>query len=209
MKHNHTQHTSSVRIPWLWRLPLVPLVLVEFFALLGVFQIRVDYTVLGLFVSSLVSLLLFEWIFDSLLRTRQHRLHWWAVVPPVLIIVIDAGGDMLHFYSRFPFYDSFLHFFGPFALALFLYDVYCALHPKASRVMMSLFAATSAISFAVLYEIEEYLEDVSFKSNRFGDALDTGNDLLMDALGALCVVAIVMITRSMRRSRLLFQKKAE
>lgn len=190
-------------IPWLWRGPLLSLMLFEFLALAGVLHIPVDYTVLGLFISSTAALLFFELIYDSFLKKRQHRLHWWAVVPPVLMILLDAGGDFLHFYSRYHPYDVFLHYFGPLAATLFLYDVYRALYPKAGRVMMSLFAATSAITFSVLYEIEEYLEDWYFDSNRFGDKWDTGNDLLMDFLGAMTVVLVIAITR------LFFKKKAQ
>lgn len=190
-------------IPWLWRAPLLPLMLFEFLALAGVLHIPVDYTILGLFISSTAAFLMFEIVYDSFLKKRQHRLHWWAVLPPVIIILFDAFGDFLHFYSRFENYDVALHFFGPFALSAFLYDVYRALYPKAGRVMMSLFAATSAISFSVLYEIEEYLEDWYFDSNRFGDKWDTGNDLLMDFLGAFLVVVIVAV------NRLFFKKKAQ
>ena len=59
---------------------------------------------------------------------------------------------------------------------------------------LSLFlAATSTISLSALYEVEEYVEDIFFKTNRLGPGVDTASDLLFNILGVASIVIFITI----------------
>jgi uncharacterized membrane protein YjdF len=61
-------------------------------------------------------------------------------------------------------------------------------HPGYVTLFM---AYMTSVLFAVLYEMQEYLEDVFSGSHRLGDGPDTANDLLLNLIGGLVTVLLV------------------
>ncbi|MFH1426349.1 MAG: hypothetical protein ABIG66_02850, partial [Candidatus Kerfeldbacteria bacterium] len=186
-------------IPWLWRLPLAGLLIFEILVHWNVLPLEPDFTSLGLIITSGMIFAGIELLYQFVIKP-EHRaqMYWWTVIPPVLIIFFDAIGDLSHFYSRFHYYDQALHFFGSFGLALFIWNIMTVRYAgRVSAGSILFFSFMTAVALTVFYEIEEYLEDVITGSSRLGDGPDTGNDLSMNALGALTSVLLL-------RLRLLF-----
>ncbi|MBU0963868.1 hypothetical protein KKC06_02410, partial [Patescibacteria group bacterium] len=68
---------------------------------------------------------------------------------------------------------------------------------KIGKKLLGFMAITGSAFFGVLYELEEYLEDVFTGGNRLGSGVDTANDMMWNTIGALIVVLIaVKILRS-------------
>ncbi|MCK4553341.1 hypothetical protein KAU19_00025, partial [Candidatus Parcubacteria bacterium] len=59
-------------------------------------------------------------------------------------------------------------------------------------------------SLSALYEIEEYLEDVIFHTNRLGPGADTANDLFCNLTGVLIAVGFVAVYYSITKKRNIF-----
>jgi hypothetical protein len=189
-------------LPVLWRIVLIPLMGFEFLVLLGVFDIAVDYTKLGLLLTSSAVFLGLEISYHHIQKRFQHLLRWWAIVPVVCVTVFDAAGDYLHWYSTYTQYDMVLHYVGTLAAAAFLWNILTAFfHTSRDRGLLLWATWTTAVTFGVGYELEEYVEDVFTASQRLGDGPDTANDLLMNTLGALTVVAIIVAHRALKRQK--------
>ena len=191
--------------PWLWRVPLLLLMAIESAAVAGWLDLNPDYTTLRLLMTSTVTLLFIEVTVRRIPAHSAVPLYWWAVLPGVLVVAFDAGGDILHWYSSIVWYDMWMHFAGTFTVALYLWNLF-AIHnrhhyPPSQLILL---ACTTAITFSVVYEIEEYLEDVFTSSNRLGDGPDTGSDLMMNFFGAIVAFAIlrVLTLRGAARSAL-------
>lgn len=182
----------SRTLPWLWRIPLFALMIIESAALAGWLDLNPDYTTLGLLMTSTVTLLFIEVTARRVPPNSPVPLYWWAVLPGVLVVAFDAGGDIMHWYSSVEWYDVWMHFSGTFTVALYLWNLF-AIHNRhhCPPSQLILLACTTAITFSVIYEIEEYLEDVFTSSNRLGDGPDTGNDLMMNFFGAFVAFLLV------------------
>lgn len=177
------------------RLFLGGLLLLEILAWTGVLAIDLDFTWLGLMVTLAVS-----WGFVEILLNRVHRKiadEWsgWLLLFVAFPLAIDAIGDMVNLYSRFLRYDQVAHFAGGFAsMAVLSYMVwaYFRIHrirlPKKVLFLYSLGLASIA---GILYESEEFFEDVLFSSKRLGDGYDTVIDLLLNLLGGIVMGVII------------------
>lgn len=75
--------------------------------------------------------------------------------------------------------------------------------PRAVTYGLALGASTI---FAVLYEVEEYLEDYFFQTNRLGDGPDTANDLMLNLFGGALLIVCLMGYRAWTRKRLAHDK---
>jgi uncharacterized membrane protein YjdF len=120
-------------------------------------------------------------------------MRWWSVLPVVSLVLLDATGDYLHFYSTWQYYDTVLHFLGSSGAALLIYMIYFNYYPFLQQHyrLLALLTITTTICVGVLYELEEYLEDVFTGSHRLGDGFDTANDLLMNSWGAIIALALL------------------
>jgi len=178
----------------IWRLAFLPLIFCELLAVLGVFDIQVTYTTLGLLITSTAVFTTIEIVHRYTPPSSHVRLSWWSVLPVVAAIFFDAGGDFFHWYTLYTYFDTALHFFGTFAATAFTWNIVTIfLRSKADNSILLWATGTTGISLGVIYEIEEYLEDVFTESNRLGDGPDTGNDLTMDTIGALLFVVLVIV----------------
>lgn len=181
------------------RAAFVLLILFEVANYIKVFHFTVDFTWLGLLITSIFVFAALE-IGDVVLAKKLHTVLPRAVWPlSFLAVAFDAFGDMLHFYSHWIWYDQIGHFLGGAIATLVIERIYRAVartHEwKHPHHLSLLFALGLSTVFGVLYEIEEYLEDYFKLTSRLGDGRDTANDLLMNLLGALITILIIVYVR--------------
>ncbi|MCK5459815.1 hypothetical protein KAI52_01745 [Candidatus Parcubacteria bacterium] len=176
-----------------------------------ILRFSTQFTWLGLVITSTASLILLEFVAHKYKQLKGNYLHWsiWLIVTAGLSL--DAFGDFFHFYSRYNWWDQFAHFFISAVVCFTLFIVVSAfwidrfrfsLLLKTGRLKLSLLlAATGAMSLSAIYEVEEYLEDVFFHTNRLGPGTDTANDLFLNLTGILTVVASITIYYLITRKR--------
>jgi heme exporter protein D len=164
-----------------------------------------DYTWFGLMVTLLVIVAILESV-EAMLR-RKHAFPLpsavWAIT--LLPLLVDMFGDFFHWYSRWTWYDQFAHVIGA-AAAMFLFwhiiEAFSrAYHVTSPFLMKALLAYSLCLMFGSLYEIEEYLEDLFSRSRRLGDGRDTGDDLLMNLIGATFVFLCILVHHSLRKKQ--------
>ncbi|MCU0679107.1 MAG: hypothetical protein MUC28_01505 [Planctomycetes bacterium] len=181
----------------------VGLIIFEILNFLKILELNTQFTWLGLVLTSIFVLTLLEITAHKYKKKKGHYLHWTIWVIAVTALSLDAAGDFLHLYGKIGWWDQVVHYSVNAIVAFTLFAVINAfwidkfrysLLLKEGRLKLALFlAATSTVSLGALYEVEEYLEDVFFDTNRLGPGADTANDLAMNILGALTTVAIVTI----------------
>ena len=180
------------------RLLFAALILFELLNLLSLLKFSLDFTWLGLLITAAVSWAAIEIVAKKYQQKKQHPLHWsiWTIV--LIGLTLDAFGDFFHWYSQFNWWDQIVHFSVSAVICFTLFIIITAfwidnfkfsLLFKSSRMKLSLFlAATTTLSLGALYEIEEYLEDIFFHTNRLGPGVDTANDLFLNFLGMAAVI---------------------
>lgn len=177
------------------RTAFVLLILFEAANYIRVFHFTIDFTWFGLLLTSLFVFIALE-VGNRILRKKLHTVLPAAAWPlSFLAVAFDALGDMLHFYSRWNWYDQIGHIFGGAIATLVIFTIYNAVarahqwtHPQHLSLWFALGLSTV---LGVIYEIEEYLEDFFKLTNRLGDGPDTANDLLMNLLGALVIIFVI------------------
>lgn len=179
-------------------------VAVEILSWAKVLPITLEFTWLGLIITATGAWLALE-IISRWLRNRGAQSLWAGTFIVVLISqCTDAFGDIFRLYGTYAWYDQVAHLVGGSALALVFFNTFYHLE-KAGRVkfplgLHSLVSVFGAMAIGSLYELEEYSEDVIFGSNRMGNAFDTGNDMLMNTLGACLMVLVVwQVVKARRR----------
>lgn len=179
------------------RLLLAGLVLFELLNQFGILHYVLDFTWFGLAVTSIVAWLVLETASYLLKKSCGQAMNFWAIMLAVGVIYVDALGDILHFYSRFGWYDQMAHFVAGIAIAGLVFNVIWHLCQckKISMGWLGInFITITITSFiSALYEIEEYLEDFFTGSHRLGDGPDTANDLMLAILGTIVIVLIINI----------------
>ena len=179
------------------RILFVSTIVFELLSFLRIFKIEIVYTWLGLMITASVSWALLESIARAYQKKKKKRFHaiiWWILFVGV---AIDAAGDLLHMYRDYLWWDKFVHFFVSAAMCFTLYIIANAfwvdswkftLLMRSGREKLALLIASSCtLAFGALYEIEEYVEDILFHTNRLGPGTDTADDLFMNAMGVLLV----------------------
>ena len=170
---------------------------------IGVLSHKVDYTWFGRLFSTIAIfgiLQLFDWLFHNKLSTRLP-LAVWTLTGTLLLF--DFIGDIFSFYTRWMWYDQVAHFLsGPLvvcSLLITLEAVKTQARWHVPRSMIYTLALGMSTIFAVLYEIEEYLEDYFFQAHRLGDGPDTVNDLMLNFLGGTALLLCVVGYRGVKR----------
>ncbi len=163
----------------------------------GVLNFTLDFSWLGLVLTAgfvWVSLEIISW---RLKKVSGKPLPWFAFFLSLLSVSFDAFGDTHHLYSRFFWYDQVAHVIGGAMAGLvtfvFVWRLVEAGRINLGRKLSGFFAVCISSFLGVLYEIEEYLEDVLTGSQRAGNSFDTSNDLLWNTVGALVIVAIAVL----------------
>ncbi len=188
----------------------------ELLNLVGILHHPLDFTWLGLVITSLG-----VWLLVELLMGRARHFHpkfpyGWAMLLAFLATFADAIGDMERLYTHVPHYDKYLHFAGGMAVGALVFVTIWAVasaskYPKLhmTRGWSALFAFTVATFLGVLYEMEEFFEDVFTGSHRLGDGFDTASDIFLDMVGA--ALAIFLFTRYLayRRRKATLRSKGQ
>lgn len=181
---------------------LIALIIFEFLNLINILHFSLDFTWLGLMITSVLAIATIEIISSNTHKHTGEPVQGIVYFMASISVFFDAFSDIYHLYSRFWFTDNILHFLGGGCVAICFFSVIRAyIHagkiklPSFSLIFFSICAASFT---GTLYEIEEYSESYFFHTNRLGDAFDTANDLLMNNFGALtfCVLIFLFINRS-------------
>lgn len=121
----------------------------------------------------------------------------------IYILLALYFGEFLKFYSRFWWWDLFLHFaFGCYGVIIFLHLIK-GIFQKTNNISISrfgVFSALSAFSFSIalgtLWEIAEFLCDYFLKTNTVNGGLeDTASDLIVKVIGAFITCIILYNTK--------------
>jgi hypothetical protein len=207
----HDQEKDTLVVINFARLFFVGLIVFELLNFLKILEFNTQFTWLGLVITSTVSLALLEYVALKYKERKGHYLHWsiWLIIASGLSM--DAFGDFFFWYEKVAWWDQFAHFFLSAVICFTLFTIISAfwidkfkfsLLLKTGRLKLSLLlAATSTMSLTAIYEIEEYLEDVLFQTNRLGPGTDTANDLVFNLIGVLTTVAFVLIYYSITHKR--------
>ena len=189
------------------RLSFAVLLIFEFLNWIGVLHFEVKFTWLGLIITGGGVYGFLEFLNYYLKKHHQAGIHWVAFLLGLIPVVFDAAGDMFYFYNYW-WYDISAHFLGSAAAAGIIFAFFKILRRTnfvnwylGTRIF---FAFTTAVALGVLFELEEFGEDlltcyhrdlIPFLvdkllpcGTRFGDAADTGSDLFFDVLGGIFAV---------------------
>jgi uncharacterized membrane protein YjdF len=190
-------NTQNSLLRTLSRLLLAGLILFELFNQFGILDFTLDFTWFGLAITSIIAWVVLESVSRSLKKSCGQPMNAFAFLFAVGVVYVDALGDILHFYSKFGWYDQTAHFLGGMAIAGLAFDLLWQSNKCRKIVLgnwgLSFFSVFTASFVLILYELEEYLEDVFTGSHRLGDGPDTANDLMMGVLGAFVIIVIVNI----------------
>lgn len=177
---------------------------IELLSWAGVLPLTLEFTWLGLVLTASVAWAGVE-IISWRLRKSGARNLWAGTFFLVLLSqCTDAFGDILLLYGTYSWYDQVAHVVGGMALGLVFAVTFIAAQAagvaRFGKKSLGALAVACAMALGSLYELEEYLEDVLTGSNRLGTGMDTGNDMLMNTIGAIAVVLVVQLVAH-RRTR--------
>jgi len=201
------------------RLLFAALLIFEFLNWIGALHFEVKFTWLGLIITGGGVYGFLEFLNYYLKKHHQAGIHWVAFLLGLIPVVFDVAGDMFYFYNYW-WYDISAHFLGSAAAAGIIFAFFKILRRTnfvnwylGTRIF---FAFTTAVALGVLFELEEFGEDlltcyhrdlIPFIADkllpcgqRFGDAYDTGADLFYNVLGGLAAVLIAFGWSLHRRS---------
>ena len=173
------------------------LVLFELLNQFDLLHFSLDFTWLGLALTSIIAWFFIEGASYLLKKTSGQPMSGLIFLIALIAVYVDALGDILHFYARFSWYDALAHSIGGAAAAGLIFFIIWTLGQSKKikiGVLGTGFVSLTTVSFlGGLYEIEEYLEDMFTGSHRLGDGPDTANDLLLNTLGALFIIGLITI----------------
>jgi len=185
------------------RLLFLGLFVFELLNYLDVLEFNTQYTWLGLVITSAAAFILLEIVAYQYQKIKNHRLHWIIWIITVVALGLDAFGDFFHLYGRFSWWDQVVHYGVSVIASFVLFSIISAfwidkfkfsLLFKSGRLKLALLLSSSiTMSLSALYEIEEYLEDLIFHTNRLGPGTDTANDLSFNLLGVLTTVVFITV----------------
>lgn len=197
------KRNNQLIITNLIRMLFVALIIFEVLNYLKILNYTLEFTWLGLIITASFSIILLEIIAHKYQQKKGHSLHWiiWLIVFAGLCL--DVFGDVFHFYGHYIWWDQLVHAFISAAMCFTLFTIISAfwidkfkfsLLFKKGRLTLSLIlAATSTMALSAVYEIEEYVEDIIFHTNRLGPGTDTANDLVLNLVGVLIIAIFVIV----------------
>ncbi len=183
-------------VVWCFRFLFLCLIVFEFLNLRKILHFPLDFSWLGLIITSLLVWITVELTIYLLKSPEQLP----AILGLSLMLVfLDASGDIFRFYSQFGFYDRLLHFVAGAVIAYILFVLIQKffINFRFCRFFCALLIIGTTNLFGALYEIEEYLEDVfvHHRPLRLGDGPDTADDLLMNLLGSIFMISAIIILK--------------
>ncbi|MBI2459075.1 MAG: hypothetical protein HYV53_00805 [Parcubacteria group bacterium] len=215
MKLFQSENYSGLAIVNFARTLFAGLFIFELLNYLKILEFSLEYTWLGLIITSAASFTILEITAYKYKKVKNHYLHWsmWLIITAGLSL--DAAGDFFHLYGKYYWWDQFVHTFINAVVCFTLFIVINAfwidkfkfsLLFDAGRLKLSLFlASTATLSLSAIYEIEEYVEDILFQTNRLGPGTDTANDLFFNLTGVLIAVFFILIYHGLTNKREIFE----
>ncbi len=175
---------------------------------LGILHYSLEFTWLGLVLTSglvwlACELVMKKFSHDEMPSSVQGLAFLGAAAP----VYADALADMNRWYGSISHFDKYLHFLGGVAAAGLVILIVSTLAKRkkpeftVSNNWVAWISFLIALALGVLYEFEEYLEDVFTGSSRSGGSADTASDLLFDAIGAALVVVTVWLVWKSKKTR--------
>ncbi|MFA6306776.1 MAG: hypothetical protein WCV70_03990 [Patescibacteria group bacterium] len=197
------EKTNTLAVINFARFLFAGLIIFEILNFLKILQFNTQFTWLGLVITAIFCFALLEITASRYRQKKGHYLHWSVWIIVTIALGLDAAGDFFHLYGNIIWWDQAVHYSVSAIINFTLFAIinafwidkfeFCLLF-KQGRLKLALFlSTTSTIGLGALYEVEEYLEDIFFHTNRLGPGADTANDLTMNILGALTTVVIVYI----------------
>lgn len=187
------------------------LIIFEILNFFKILNFTLEFTWIGLIITAIACIVLLEMTGHKYKQKKKYSLHWsiWLIV--LAGLCLDLFGDIFHFYGKYNWWDQITHMFISAVTCFTLFTIISAfwidkfkfslLFKKGRLTLSLLLAATVTMSLSVIYEIEEYLEDILFDTNRLGPGTDTVNDLVFNLLGVLTVVFFVIVYYRMTKKR--------
>ena len=178
------------------RLLILALIIFEFLNLFGILKFTLDFSWLGLIVTSLGTFAIIEAVYYGFWK-RGFGL---PVLPYYFIafsLWFDAVGDIGHYYGRVEWYDQVAHILGGAAVMSVALGIFSKYREKYKMPLLAMILICLAFTALLgdLYEIEEYLEDALYHGRqvRLGNGPDTANDLMLNLLGG-ALTGIIYLT---------------
>lgn len=191
------------------RIYLLLITLFEISNFLGLLSFNTEFTWLGLLVTTLAiwgTLEATNYFHLQKNGTSIHGLVWLLVA---IALSLDMSADLFRLYSAFPWWDRLLHLLNSGIACAVIFLLITSFWKRPIGISMKrwmafslLFAMLSTITFSVLYEIEEYMEDILFGTNRLGPGTDTADDLTLNFLGVLFASGILYFSRKDKHDNL-------
>jgi hypothetical protein len=187
-----------------WRTNLIPvriglfaLIVFELLGALRLIPIITEFTWKGLLLQSIAIWIFIEW---AAWFVRRRKLNYFIAPAAYLLtlqVIVDAVGDMAHLYGKFIWYDQLMHLTGGFVVAFITTGILYAMHRRDHVQVLSLREVllsgwSLGVTAQVIYELEEYMEDVLTGSHRLGDGFDTANDLMLGSAGGAIAAILVL-----------------
>ncbi len=161
-----------------------------------ILHFTLDFSWLGLVLTSGFVWGAIEIISFRLKKSTGKPLSWLVYLGGFLSVSLDALGDVAHWYSEFEWYDQLGHASGGGMAALLSFFVFWQLKEAGKisigKKLAGFMGIVTAMALGVLYEMEEYIEDIFSGGNRLGSGIDTANDMMWNTIGALIVVIIAV-----------------
>ncbi|MCK9361163.1 hypothetical protein M0Q28_02940 [Patescibacteria group bacterium] len=205
MNSNAFTKDIGSKIRWLSRLGFLGLFLFELANYFGILKYSLDYTWFGLLITAFGALVGIEGAAYLLRRKTGVEMPWIIWLLGFGGVLFDVVGDTFHLYERIVWFDQLAHFLGTFLVTIFFQIFFRTMQRVKGwnypPFVNWLLALGMGMTLGVLYEIEEYLEDMIGTANRLGDGEDTANDLLLNFLGATSVIGIAWVKRTFFRKR--------
>ena len=177
---------------WILRCGFTGWLIFEFLNLIKVLDFTLDFSWLGIMLTASFIWGAIEITSYRINKSTGQPFPWLVYLIGLIGTTWDALGDVAHFYSRYEWYDQVAHALGAAAAALVIFFALWRLKEAGKLVigdkLLATFSFCSAAFLSVLYEVEEYLEDVFFHTNRLGNGVDTANDLLWNTVGSIIIV---------------------
>ena len=187
------------------RLLLGGLLLFELLNYFGILNYTLDFTWLGLIITSLFVWLIVETASFFLKKYYGQSISSWGRLAVIIAIYLDSFGDIFHLFNQIWWYDRMAHLFGGGVAAGLTFNIIWII--CRSRKINIGFLGISFVSLAItsllgtVYEAEEYFEDYFFGSSRLGEGPDTADDMILNMTGGLIIILVIVIYLKIKKKR--------
>lgn len=105
----------------------------------------------------------------------------------ITIIGNNFFGNYLDVYHSSKYFDRYLHALGAFSFPLFFYSILekFTVHSAIPNFYTSIFVATIGISIGCIFEMGEFIVDITTHSKNQHSHKDTNTDLIANFIGAI------------------------